>query len=312
MKRLLSLLCLVLLMTGILAAVLSPTRLMAKTPSYIAFGDSIARGCDLASPTTQCYPALLAESLGLSLTSYAADGQPSASFLNIVKSLDGTKLLAEATLITISIGGNDLIGDDNIGKVLSLNNTEIDGIYRDLKSNVSTAIGIIRKTNPTATVILQTVYNPYLTGIYSLMGRLLGSLIERLNTVFREVLAERGDFILVDVAKAMNGKSEYFYGDSLIAIHPTAAGHIAIADIIEAEYQKQNKPAETTAATAPPLTGDVNHDGVTDARDLVRLSQYLSDPSVTIHMASADMNRDNACDEKDLILLSKALAGLAP
>ncbi len=69
--------------------------------------------------------------------------------------------------------------------------------------------------------------------------------------------------------------------------------------------------AEPTATPEPAQTpGDVNGDGTTDGRDLLRLARYLAGNNVTIDPEAADMNGDGKLDGRDVLRLAKKLAGI--
>ena len=55
--------------------------------------------------------------------------------------------------------------------------------------------------------------------------------------------------------------------------------------------------------------GDVNGDGKTDIRDLVRIKKYLADPD-SIVVYGADYNKDGRIDSLDLAGIRKLLLGI--
>jgi len=58
------------------------------------------------------------------------------------------------------------------------------------------------------------------------------------------------------------------------------------------------------------LAGDVNNDGVVDAKDVTALRRYLAGWDITVQDASADMSGDGVVDAKDVTLLRRQLAGM--
>lgn len=227
--------------------------------SYVAFGDSIAAGYGLPSKS-DAYPSILAKDLGFSLHNWARNGQTSNGLLNQIIALSrGEKeTLSQAKLITISIGGNDLIGEENAPRVLTNALVAILSgnytlspymltVYETLKSNLKKSISAIRDINPDATIFLQTLYNPYSTPGYTYNGYDIGFqlhfYISHINTIFQEVLEEIGGFYIAETAEALNGVSEYFYNN--FDFHPTASGHIAIAEVIKEAYQNIPKEPPT-------------------------------------------------------------------
>lgn len=117
-KRIYSLLLLLCLLIASISAI--PQALYAKgtakTTKYAAFGDSIAAGYGLtgysdgqtAAPADS-YQALLAEFLHTQSCNYAVSGNNSDDCINLLNSGKADADLAEADIITISIGSNDLL-----------------------------------------------------------------------------------------------------------------------------------------------------------------------------------------------------------
>ena len=250
--------------TVILAASVLIFPAACKTGGYVAFGDSIAAGYGLDSPD-EAYPSIMAQTLGFELQNLAKNGQTSTEMKARIAGLSDTekRAVANARLITISIGGNDLIGEKNRQFVLTealisvisgdyTMSDEMIGIYETLKENLADSIAMLRELNPDAVILLQTLYNPYLTGNYTYHGYNIGTqldfYIQEINRIYSEVLAESGGFLLVDVAKQMNGNSDYFY--TTFDFHPTAAGHAKIAEILTAAYRKATvqTPSESTSS----------------------------------------------------------------
>ena len=101
-KRLLSL-CLALVMCiGLL-----PLSLSADEPVYLALGDSITTGYRLAEDESG-FATLVAEANGYELVNAAVNGATSSDLLQSLES--GEIDPSDAELITITIGGNDLLG----------------------------------------------------------------------------------------------------------------------------------------------------------------------------------------------------------
>ncbi|HIX93632.1 MAG TPA: S-layer homology domain-containing protein [Firmicutes bacterium] len=101
-KRLLSL-CLALVMCiGLL-----PLSLSADEPVYLALGDSITTGYRLAEGESG-FATLVAEANGYELVNAAVNGATSSDLLQSLES--GEIDPSDAELITITIGGNDLLG----------------------------------------------------------------------------------------------------------------------------------------------------------------------------------------------------------
>ncbi len=251
----------------IAAAAIFPVSGAGKT-GYVALGDSIAAGYGLDSPA-KAYPSLLAEELDLSLTNLAVNGQTSEGLKSQLAGLSKKekRAVSDAALITISIGGNDLIGEENRRVVLTealiavlsgdyTMSEEMEEIYRTLKENIISIVSSLRALNPDAVILLQTLYNPYLIGDYTYLGYNIGDeldfYVQKVNETYAQALAESGGFVIVDTAGQMNGVAEYFY--TTFDFHPTAAGHAAIAKILADAYRDIRAgevPSGTAQTTGP-------------------------------------------------------------
>lgn len=90
---------------------LFPIRALAAEgqKSYVALGDSITSGYGL-SDDDPGFTELVAESGGYALTNLAEDGATSADLLETLSEEETSAAVAEADLITVTIGGNDLMG----------------------------------------------------------------------------------------------------------------------------------------------------------------------------------------------------------
>ena len=104
-KRLISL-CMVL----VLCLSLLPITVLAASSSYVALGDSITTGYGLGEGE-QSFAEIVAKEKGYTLNDdLAADGATSGDLLGVVQDTKNAAILENADLITITIGGNDLMG----------------------------------------------------------------------------------------------------------------------------------------------------------------------------------------------------------
>lgn len=171
---------------------------------YVAFGDSIAAGYglsdyDLETDTSNMdYVSLLAGSA--ELMDFTASGMATNELLELVAQSEVVEAVKKADLVTISIGGNDLIRPllqavlpdvevgslmiptmaENVGMDIGAIAQEIglgdinvvlpaimevignvETITDETYSNISGIISGIKAANPEVTVLIQTVYNPY-------------------------------------------------------------------------------------------------------------------------------------------------------
>ena len=88
---------------------LLPTAAFAQEKSYVALGDSITTGDGLAG-SEQAFPEIVAEETGYDLTNLAVSGATSQDLLETLSDDRASDAVEGADLITITIGGNDLMG----------------------------------------------------------------------------------------------------------------------------------------------------------------------------------------------------------
>ena len=105
-KRILSTLLALCLALSLLPA--SALAAGGEQKSYVALGDSITTGYGLDE--AQSFAEQIAEQEGYTLNdSLASDGATSTDLLEVVKSEANADTLKNADLITVTIGGNDLM-----------------------------------------------------------------------------------------------------------------------------------------------------------------------------------------------------------
>lgn len=82
----------------------------ADTVKYVALGDSITRGYGLDDPEIMSFPKLISDEQGYSIVNYGTDGATSETLLESLSDKEVAADVASADIITITIGGNDLMG----------------------------------------------------------------------------------------------------------------------------------------------------------------------------------------------------------
>ncbi|OGO90417.1 MAG: hypothetical protein A2Y17_12705 [Clostridiales bacterium GWF2_38_85] len=96
--------------------------------TYVAFGDSISRGCMLANPAEGCYPNLLQQKLDaenyigeVAYSNFSVDGQKSNELLDLIKTKNDEIMAAD--LISISTGANNILSiyGQNVFEILTEN-----------------------------------------------------------------------------------------------------------------------------------------------------------------------------------------------
>ena len=186
-------------MVLVLCLSLLPITVLAASNSYVALGDSITTGYGLEGE--QSFAEIVADKNGYDLNILAEDGATSEELLGVVTAPANAETLKNAGLITITIGGNDLMGalyqyladvynttnetaftgedmqlalmgkhptiTQNIALFylgLNLNGFVtfgMDSTLSEFKTNLSGILGQLKELNPTAQIIVTNQYNPY-------------------------------------------------------------------------------------------------------------------------------------------------------
>ena len=166
-----------------------------ETPSYVALGDSITTGYGLTNKETEAFPVLIAGETGTTLTNLAEDGETSASLQTKLQTNESVKTaVAGADVITITIGGNDLMNalyayladeDPKLGTPDEIADKFSNGSFtgnlsslieyiisfpdsenyttalQNFESNLKAIISQIKLYNSDAKLVVATQYNPY-------------------------------------------------------------------------------------------------------------------------------------------------------
>ncbi len=207
----------------------------AKAPLYVVIGDSIAAGTGLVNPETKSYGAIVANTNGYRYINHAVPGYTTANLLSLLSESAVSKDVKAADIISLSIGGNDFFAGIKpamiVNGLLRDDYSGFNSIASKFSSNFAAIIKRIKKLNPDATILVQTVYNPH----YDMLQETYQQAVDRLNKVFKNYLAKHpGSFVIVDVAKAFAGHKEYIAID---ATHPNAKGHVVIARLVLAKLK---------------------------------------------------------------------------
>jgi lysophospholipase L1-like esterase len=197
---------------------------------------------------------------------------------------DTQKLLADADFVTLTSGGNDVLGlaaaaaqtltgkdykkvskipaivkNETVAKSLLkyLNDesvqAQLDEFLTSFANEYDTLLKQLRTASPNAIILVQTVYNPVSGSSYTALSDCIDTVMLRLNSIIRETVAEQMDdnILLVDIEKAFAGQSETYIRINEDDIHPTKEGHTAIAQaLLNALASKETSTAVSASADA--------------------------------------------------------------
>lgn len=245
----------------IFAAALSASVFAGAEPSpaaYVALGDSIAYGYGLSDIPKQSFVTLVAEELGIGSVNYAVNGMTSSGLLNALDNMDGDAgarlQLRNASLITVSIGSNDLLSkltgilymlpaeaDAAVFATLEAELTseqklaEFDFGVESYRRNLPLIYARLREFNPAAQIIMTEFYNPYYGVLFGAFdfGSLSDEYIVRMNDVLHEGREEM-DYKIASLYDLFNAPGRTNVDPALPNMdpHPNTAGHSAIAEAV--------------------------------------------------------------------------------
>ncbi len=216
-----------------------------------AFGDSIAAGYGLENQDDN-YLSLFAKNIGASLKNNAVSGYDSSDLLNQLAGGQFNTDIRNADLIILSIGGNDILHNNeeiiSTIKEAYLHGGEyfpesINAIYTKFEANLRDIFTRINGINPNAAIIIQTLYNPALKQGYKIAvidaSKLIDKYIVRLNESIVSVSSGFENVVVFDVAGEMNKDADNFYNlKTDFDIHPTKKGHLTLSELFTKYYNE--------------------------------------------------------------------------
>ncbi|MBQ8943909.1 MAG: hypothetical protein IJ050_05345 [Clostridia bacterium] len=214
----------------------------AKRPTYLLLGDSIAYGQGIINSKDACYGRIVANTNNYNYANDAISGTTSGALLLLLDEEPIIKDVKNADIITISTGGNDFLTRNWVGMglrgIATGDYSKLDPIVAKYKKNLTAIIVKIRKYNPKATIIVQTIYNPH----NDIWTDAFQQGVDRMNAAIKSVKNKTGGFVIANVGAVISGHPEYIAVDT---IHPNAKGNIAIAEYMLKFLKKLGLGTET-------------------------------------------------------------------
>lgn len=196
---------------------------------YVVLGDSIAAGSGLRNPGEANYGRIVANTNGYSYQNFGHDGDRTSTLLSKLDSGDVANAVRRADIISISIGGNDFFTNNSPGlffEVMFGYHGRINSIASDMRRNFAGIIEKIKRYNPNAVILMQTLYNPT---IYPFRFG-VEEAVKRVNSMIYDYLNDHpGAYHIVDINSAFGADPTYICIDT---IHPNAKGNEKIAKVI--------------------------------------------------------------------------------
>lgn len=212
----------------------TPTVNSATGVHLVAIGDSLAHGVGDASgqgfvgDIRQAYQAqkrtVIQSNLGI-------DGLTSGGLVHELKEPSVDRLLQSASVILLSIGGNDL--NDSAG-LPHLNMKRIEIAQRSFATNLATTFTTIRRLNPSAPILLVGLYNPY--SDVKATAAATDAVIQSWNQLEIGLAAKVSKAVVVQTFDLFQwNPTQYLYIDHF---HPNQLGYQRIASRIWQDIQE--------------------------------------------------------------------------
>lgn len=248
----------VLMCAALLLGAVSVSAFAAENKTYLVLGDSIGVGLGIANPDEACYGRIIANTNGYNYYNDAVSGYRSDDLLGHLYRTDVASHVRAADIISISIGGNDFLRNNYVGLIAQASVGDfraVDEAVNGVRTNFDSIMARIRKLNPSALILMQTLYNPQDSN--PALKATYAKTVARLNAVFTDYDANHpGEIEIVDVAKAFEGKVGLIAADT---IHPSAEGNLVIARAVQAKLYALGvaNASQITVVTEPRDHGEI-------------------------------------------------------
>lgn len=202
----------------------------------LSMGDSLANGTGDVSGMgfAKDYAKILQSKSNaeVNVTNLAVNGDTSDGLLAIVKDKNTSKIISQANLIFLSIGGNEV---DKFVNYRSLGSSQdYDKVQANYITNVTTILSIIRSLNKDCKIGFLGLYNPY----GSLLSDASTKQLFDWNTKTQELLLKQERVFYIPTYDLF-----LYHQDSYLTIdhfHPNADGYLAISNRIHEILQKED------------------------------------------------------------------------
>jgi lysophospholipase L1-like esterase len=258
-----------------------------RSPVYVALGDSLAFGVGAANPAAQGYVAVAYDGLlrsdryrdrGLELINLSVPGATSSDLLQpdgqidqalrIVESRQAAANAGPVEIVTIDVGGNDLLAlarpgspcfDDPAGAECS---QQFGNVLGSLRTNLTEILSRLRQATLEAEIYVIDLYNPF-SGTGDAIEPIADVGVQQLNAVIASVTADPAlGATLVSVFDAFRGRGTQWIAPD--GIHPNTEGHAIIGELLLAAIEGRDPEIPRDISNEPLNAGDSAPGGVAD------------------------------------------------
>ncbi|RNC29239.1 MAG: Spore germination lipase LipC [Candidatus Dichloromethanomonas elyunquensis] len=194
---------------------------------YLALGDSITTGYGVGyryAFASLFYQKFAAVYPGMVYCNLAVNGQTTGELSRLLSNAELVFLLKQSSMITITIGSNDLL--QALPFILSGSRNQQKVILRETAGNINLIGQEIRRINKDAVIKIAAIYNPLPGGRFAAYSdqsqNLIGPLNAHLARWVKKYWAE-----LIPLDQIFKGQKRYLLNPD--QIHPNRLGHLLIA-----------------------------------------------------------------------------------
>ncbi|AFM41153.1 lysophospholipase L1-like esterase [Desulfosporosinus acidiphilus SJ4] len=201
----------------------------ANLSLYLALGDSITAGYGVGG--LYSFPTVYAQFLrrhepNLKLLNLGINGLTTGGLLVLLqKDPRIRRLISQASLVTITIGSNDLLQFFKNSSRVS-NPTQLTLIIYSLRKTMCQIGEEIRSINPTAVLKIAAIYNPLPAGPYAQYSNQAQLIIDQVNRIIIDWAYRYGGNVAF-IDREFHGKEQRLIGPDYA--HPNVIGHQRIA-----------------------------------------------------------------------------------
>ncbi|MGE8036541.1 SGNH/GDSL hydrolase family protein [Lysinibacillus sp. NPDC093692] len=284
MKRLLTIIG-----TVILTMVFSISSALAQTENYLSIGDSLAAGQTPYQQIDTGYSDLIAMKLGMTgqLSFYTKElafpGYTTADVLKRVKSEEASDLLANATLITVSAGANDLLRLVQVNPTagtLAFSQLQIDYALNIARKNMEKILEGLKERAPKAKIYVMGYYFAY-PNVHPSQKEGTNAQLVKLNKILQQQ-AEHAGAAYVDIYDAFGLNARNFL-PNISDVHPNFEGYRQMANAFLHEYS--GSKALAISSNELPKPNPISFDQILE--QLVKAEQKREEKEKTTPTARA-------------------------
>ncbi|WP_342045458.1 GDSL-type esterase/lipase family protein [Bacillus sp. OTU530] len=207
--------------------------------NHLALGDSIIRGIGAGENESfvDRFSDMLEQQTNkpIVLQNEGVAGMTSSELNALLQTGKLDESIQKADIITINIGGNDIIHSVRNKNYLQAIQS-FDALQAAFVDNLAQITTKVNELNPKAIVVLLELYNPLEPGseLYSLADQLL----PKWNVKLYEAASRFSSSIVIETTKVINGKHLQYLSED--GVHPNALGYDAISKQMLQQFQNQS------------------------------------------------------------------------